>query len=328
MTIKTRVLGKSGIEVSEIGLGLWAAGGNDWGGADVETDTAILAGIESALDLGVNFFDTADVYGDGHSERLLGRAMQGRRDRFVVATKIGWQNFDAKNTCTAYKTVAQLIAGVETNLERLQTDYIDVIQSHVDFRESTMEVFLEGFEKLQTAGKVRAYGVSSSDFAYIRAFSANQRCATLQIDYSMLNRTPELEILDYCKQQGIGVVVRGALAMGLLAGKFSDDTRFRDGDFRQAWLTDPEQNLQYKNDLATVRELQSDLVLPERTLAQAALQFVLEHESVSTVIPGVRDAKQVCANVAAVHAPPLSAADLTAIGRVTPPGGGRKIWPA
>lgn len=327
MNLKKRVLGKSGIEVTEIGLGLWAAGGGDWGEADSKADAAALTAIEAALDAGVTFFDTADVYGPWHSEILLGKAMQGRRDRFVVATKIGWQGFDEDNNCSGYKTAAQVIAGVETNLQRLQTDYIDVIQFHIDFRESTMAVFLEAFEKLQTSGKVRAFGVSSGDFEYIKAFSQNQKCATLQIDYSILNRTPELEILDYCKAQGIGVIIRGALAMGLLTGKFSENTSFPDDDFRQKWLTDPEQNAAFKKDLASVDALQS-LVRPGRTLAQAALQFVLKHDAVTTVIPGARTAGQVQANLASVEAPELSTEEMALIERVTPSSGGRKIWPA
>jgi len=325
--LKKRVLGKSGIEVTEIGLGLWAAGGGDWGASDASADSAALKAIETALDAGVTFFDTADVYGPWHSEKLLGKAMRGRRDKFVVATKIGWQGFDEKNRCSAYTSVAKLIAGVETNLERLQTDYIDVIQCHIDFREPNMEVFLEGFGKLQDAGKVRAFGVSTGDFDYLKAFSQDGECATLQIDYSMLNRTPEAEILDYCKDQGIGVIVRGALAMGLLTGKFSEKTTFPDDDFRHQWLTDPEQNAVFTEDLEKVQMLKH-LIQPRRTLYQAALQFVLQHEAVTTTIPGARNAEQVRANLSAIEAPALSSEDRALIERVTPYGGGRKIWPA
>jgi len=206
-------------------------------------------------------------------------------------------------------------------------DTADVIQFHIDFREPTMEIFLEAFEKLQTSGKVRAFGVSSGDFEYIKAFSQNQKCATLQIDYSMLNRTPELEILDYCKAQGIGVIVRGALAMGLLTGKLTENVSFADGDFRQKWLTDPQQNTAFKKDLAKVEKLRS-LIRPGRTLAQAALRFVLKHDAVTTVIPGARTADQVLANLATVEAPGLSDKDMALIDQVTPARGGRKIWPA
>ncbi len=133
--LKTRTLGKSGIQVTEIGMGLWAAGGEGWGPTD---DRAVLDAIDVALDAGVNFFDTSDVYGAGHSEELLGQAMRGRRDRFIVASKIGWQGFDRARDRSAYDSVAKLIAGVEGNLRRLQTDYIDVMQSHIDHRDPTM----------------------------------------------------------------------------------------------------------------------------------------------------------------------------------------------
>ena len=154
--LKTRPLGRSSIDVTEIGMGLWAAGGDQWGPTD---DQAVLDAIDFALDAGITFFDTADVYGSGHSEELLGQAMRGRRDRFVVATKIGWQNFDSTRGQTAYQSIEQFIAGVESNLRRLQTDYIDIMQSHISYREPTMEVFLEGFQRLQKDGKIRVYGV-------------------------------------------------------------------------------------------------------------------------------------------------------------------------
>lgn len=322
MTLKTRTLGKSGITVTELGLGLWAAGGSEWGPTD---DAEVLGAIDRALELGVTFFDTSDVYGDGHSEELLGKAMRGRRDRFVVATKIGWRGFHDGRT--AYGDVAALVRGVESNLQRLGTDYVDLIQSHISFRDPTMEVFLEGFQKLQQSGKVRAYGMSTSDFEYIRAFTADGHCASLQIDYSILNRTPEAEILDYCQKNGIGVIVRGALAMGLLAGKFDASTKFPEGDFRRKWLEVPEQNAIYREDLRKVEALRA-LANAERSLAQAALQFPLLHPAVTTVIPGAKTARQVEQNIGAETAPPLSAEDRAFIDRVTPPGGGRKIWPA
>jgi aryl-alcohol dehydrogenase-like predicted oxidoreductase len=227
-TLKERVLGKSGTAVTEIGMGLWAAGGDQWGATD---DQEIFDAIDFALDSGVTFFDTADVYGAGHSEELLGQSMQGRRDRFIVATKIGWRDFDGDKGQSAYDTVDKLVAGVESNLRRLQTDYIDLIQSHINFRDPTMEIFLEGFQRLQRDGKVRAYGVSTSDFDYLKAFNADGGCAALQIDYSILHRMPETEILPYCQAQNIGVIVRGALAMGILTGKFNADTRFGEGRF-------------------------------------------------------------------------------------------------
>ncbi len=324
MTIlKTRTLGKSGIAVTEIGMGLWAAGGDEWGPTD---DQAVLDAIDYALDAGINFFDTADVYGAGHSEELLGQAMRGRRDRFIVATKIGWRNFDAARGQSAYDSVEKLIAGVESNLRRLQTDYIDVMQSHINAREPTMEVFLAGFQRLQEQGKIRAYGVSTSDFDYLKHFNHDGRCATLQIDYSLLNRTPEAEIFPYCQAHNIGVIVRGALAMGILTGKFTAATQFAAGDFRQHWQDDPEQRAVFLDDLEKVERLRP--LADGRSLAQLAVQFVLSHPAVSTVIPGAKSARQIRETAQSGWLPPLTENELAQIASVTPPGGGRKIWPA
>jgi len=322
-TLETRVLGKSGIAVTKIGIGLWAVGGDAWGTTE---DRESLNTIDAALDAGVTFFDTADVYGAGHSEELLGQAMKGRRDKFIVATKIGWRNFDEEHNRTAYDSVEKLVAGVESNLRRLQTDYVDVIQSHIDFRDPTMEVFLEGFHRLQRDGKVRAYGVSTSDFEYLHAFNADGGCSTLQIDYSILNRTPEAEIFPYCQENDIGVIVRGPLAMGLLTGKFTADAQFEEGDFRRRWQESPEEREVFLSDLAKVDKLRP--LAQDRTLAQLALQFVLAHPAVTVAIPGAKTVKQLRENVEAALLPPLTAEELAQIDAITPPGGGRKIWPA
>lgn len=321
--LKERVLGKSGMPVTEIGMGLWAAGGDQWGATD---DQEIFDAIEFALDSGVTFFDTADVYGGGHSEELLGQAMQGRRDRFIVATKIGWRDFDGDAGKSAYDTVEKLIAGVESNLRRLRTDYVDLMQSHINFREPTMEIFLEGFQRLQREGKVRAYGVSTSDFDYLQAFNADGGCAALQIDYSILHRMPETDILPYCQAQNIGVIVRGALAMGILTGKFNAETRFGEGDFRRSWRQDVDQQAIYLDDLQKVEALRP--LANDRTLAQLALQFTLAHPAVTTVIPGAKNVRQMRDNVRAGLLPALSAADMAQIDAIVAPGGGRKIWPA
>lgn len=322
--LRFRVLGKSNLNISEIGFGLWAAGGDAWGATD---DSQVLNAIDYALDQGVNFYDTADVYGAGHSEELLGRAMQGRRGKFIVATKIGWRDFDGEGQKTAYTSLDKFMAGVESNLKRLNTDFIDVIQSHINFRDPTMEIFIEGFQRLQQAGKVKAYGVSTSDFEYLKAFNSNAGCATLQIDYSILNRTAEEEIFPYCQQNNIGVIVRGGLAMGILAGKFTSETRFGEGDFRSRWHENPDEYKIFLNDLKIVEQLRK-LETPERSLAHLALQFTLHHPAVTTVIPGIKDISQAEKNIAAGLLPPLSAEELASIDKLVAPGQGRKIWPA
>jgi aryl-alcohol dehydrogenase-like predicted oxidoreductase len=323
--INKRTLGKTGLDVTEIGLGLWAAGGDQWGPTD---DREVLDTIDYCLDEGINFYDTADAYGEGHSEELLGKAMQGRRDRFIVASKIGWLDFNHDLQMTAYDTVEKFIATVENNLRRLQTDYIDIMQNHINFREKNMEIFLEGFQRLQRDGKIRAYGASTSDFEFLKTFNADDGCATLQIDYSILNRTAEAEIFPYCQEHNIGVIIRGALAMGILTGKFKADSQFPEGDFRQNWQNNPDEHQTYLSDLQKVEELRPIAEVGGRTLAQFALQFTLAHPAVGTVIPGAKNVNQMRNNLQAAIHPPLSADELAQIDAITGAGEGRKIWPA
>jgi aryl-alcohol dehydrogenase-like predicted oxidoreductase len=315
---------RTGLEVSEVGLGLWAVAGSEWGPVQ---DEESLEAIEAALESGVDFFDTADVYGAGHSEELLGRAMQGRRDAFVVATKIGWVGYDGETNRSQYDTVEALVAGVEESLRRLGTDRIDVIQCHVHYPEPNTQVFIDGFRTLKEAGTVRAWGVSTSDLDHLRRFNADGDCDVLQTDYSILNRTAEAELLPYCREHGIGVIVRGPLAMGLLAGKYTASDTFPEGDFRRAWTEDPEQHEQFLQDLQTVEGLRE--VVPEgESMARFALRFVRSHPAVSTVIPGAKDRRQAESNAAAGLGPALTDEEMAAVDRVVPPGGGRKIWPA
>lgn len=321
--IEKRVLGKSGIEVPVVSVGLWAIGGDQWGPTE---DQESLNVIDRALELGVNFFDSADVYGGGHSEELLGQSMNGRRDQFIVATKIGWKDFSDQRGCSAYDTPEKLIAGVESNLRRLGTDYIDIIQYHVDFREPSMEAVVEGFQKLQADGKVRGYGVSTSDFAYLQVFNKDNQTSTLQIDYSILHRMPENEIFPYCQDHDIGILVRGPLAMGILAGKFTAESKFPEDDFRQRWHENPEEYQVFLQDLKKVERLRP--LAQERTMAQLALQFAITDPAVTCVIPGAKTVKQLEENIAAATLPPLTQNERAKIDEITPKGGGRKIWPA
>ena len=322
--LRRRPLGSaSGLFVTDIGLGLWAVPGGEWGPGE---DADSLAAIEAAFDAGVNFFDTADVYGAGHSEELLGRAMAGRREQFIVATKIGWTGFDRANDRSQYDTIDQLVAGVALSLERLRTDYVDVIQCHISYPEPNTEVFIQGFRKLKEAGTVRAWGVSTGDINHLRRFNAEGDCDTLQIDYSILNRFPEREVLPYCREHGIGVIVRGPLAMGLLSGKYRAEDEFPEGDFRRAWVENPEQHSQFLADLVDVDKLKA-LAPAGTSLADLALRFVLSHPVVTTVIPGARNRRQAEANTATGLQPLLSEDEMAAIDGIVAPGGGRKIWP-
>jgi aryl-alcohol dehydrogenase-like predicted oxidoreductase len=317
-------LGKSGLETTVMGVGLWAIGGETWGSVN---DRESLDMIDAALDQGINFYDTADVYGNGHSEEVLGKAMKKRRDKFILATKIGWQGFDGEKSRSAYDTVKKLKDGVKTNLKRLDTEYIDLIQNHINFREKNMEIFVQGFEELCKEGLVRAYGVSTSDFEYVKDFvGLGKACASVQVDYSILNRTAEADIFPFCLKNKIGIIVRGALAMGILTGKFSSDAKFEESDFRNRWVNTPEEREIFLKDLDKVEKLKA--LAKGRTLAQLALQFTMAHPAVTVVIPGAKTRAQLADNLKAVQLPPLSAGDLTAIDGIGPPGGGRKIGPA
>jgi aryl-alcohol dehydrogenase-like predicted oxidoreductase len=322
--MRTNQLGtRSGIEVSAIGLGLWAVPGFEWGPGD-ERDN--LEAIDAAHDGGVNLFDTADIYGPHRSEELLGKAMAGRRDHFVVATKIGWQGWDAGEGRSQYDSVDKLTAGVEESMRRLRVDHLDLIQCHISFEEPNTDVFIEGFKRLKEQGKVRAWGVSTGDLAHLRRFNVDGDCDVLQIDYSILNRLPELEVFPYCQEHGIGVIARGPLAMGVLTGKYSSYDTFPEGDFRRAWIEDPEQNAQFGRDLATVEALRA-LVPAGDALSTLALRFATSHLAVSSAIPGARNRRQAEANLAVGLRPPLTPEEQVAIDGVVPPGGGRKIWP-
>ena len=321
--LNTRRLGKSGFQVTEIGIGLWAIGGSEWGPVE---DQNSLDTIEAALQSGITFFDTADVYGMGHSEKLLGQAMQGRREEFFVASKVGWIDFDRDNFVSAYETPEKLVETVENNLERLGTDRIDLLQSHIHTPDPNSKNMIEGLQRLQDSGKIGAYGLSSSHIDFIKEFNEDGRLSALQIDYSILNRTAEEEIFPYCQENDIGVIVRGPLAMGILTGKFNADSNFPEGDFRQRWLNDPDENKTYLSDLDKVEALRK--IAGEKSLAQLALQFVLSHPAVTTVIPGAKTVQQLEQNVAVGHMPPLSREVLDKIDAIVPPGGGRKIWPA
>jgi aryl-alcohol dehydrogenase-like predicted oxidoreductase len=189
-----------------------------------------------------------------------------------------------------------------------------------------MEIFLEGFQRLQREGKVLSYGVSTSDFEYLKAFNANGGASVLQIDYSILNRTPEADIFPYCLEHNIGVIVRGGLAMGILAGKFNPQTKFPQGDFRQRWHENEAEHQIYLQDLQKVEALRP--LANDRSLAQLALQFTLAHPAVSVVIPGAKNEQQLESNLQAAYLPPLTQAELSQIEQITPDGGGRKIWPA
>jgi myo-inositol catabolism protein IolS len=305
-----RLLGKSNIEVSEIGFGAWAIGGDAWG--PVQDENSIGA-MERALELGINFLDTADVYGNGHSETLVAKVLKGRRDKVVLSTKGGLMGHhrDPKGE-PVYDRPEKIVEAFENSLRRLETDYIDVYFCHLwwDKHEET-EAFMRAFEILKRDGKVRTVGVSTENFDYIKHFNREGGLDVVQLDYSILNRSTEKEVLPYLQENEIGVVVRGPLRMGVLTGKFTKDTVFPEGDIRKNWPNEP----WFQDSLEKVNRLRP-LENESSTLGQAALRYVLNHPAVSVAIPGGKTPAQVEQNASASVRPLLSDDDLKLINNV------------
>lgn len=309
--IEYRDLGRTGLRVSEIGFGAWAIGGDAWGPVQ---DADSLAAMERALELGINLIDTADVYGEGRSESLVSKVTSGRRDEVIVSTKGGLMGHhrDPERE-PVYDRPEKVMEAFEASLRRLDTDYVDVYFCHIwwDKPEET-EAFMEAFERLKRDGKVRAVGVSTNDLDHIKHFNRDGGLDVVQLDYSILNREPEREILPYLRELGMGVVVRGPLRMGILTGKFSEDTSFPEGDIRRSW---PEERW-FRESLEKVERLRP--LEDGRTLGQLALLYVLNHPAVSVAIPGAKTPAQVEANAAASVRPLLSEEDLQLIQEVAP----------
>lgn len=306
----TRNLGKTGIEVSEIGFGAWAIGGDAWGPVD---DEQSLRAMEEAVEYGVTFIDTADVYGNGKSEKLVAKLIQDRREKLVVSTKGGLLGHHRDpNGEAVYDRPEKVIEAFENSLKRLGTDYIDVYFCHLwwDKHEET-EAFIAAFERLKQDGKVRAVGVSTENLEYIKHFNRDGGLDVVQLDYSILNRSTEYEVLPYLQERGIGVVVRGPLRMGLLTGKFHEGTEFPEGDIRRNW---PKESW-FVRSLSQVEHLKP-LANESRTLAQVALRFVLDHPAVSVAIPGAKTEKQAASNALASVRPLLSKDDWTRLQQI------------
>src|SRR5438874_6162429 len=297
-----RTLGNTGIKVSEIGFGGWAIGGaTDASGTPLgwgrTNDDESLAAIRRARDLGVTFFDTADSYGFGRSESLLGIVLSRKRQDVVIATKVGvTRSADAALKKDFSKQ--HIFQAIDGSLRRLRTDYVDLYQAHNPTTEQLRrEEIQEAMERLQEIGKVRYWGVSiSTNEEGIEIINRGWGHA-LQVLYNVLNQSPANELLPLAKQKGYGIIARVPLASGLLTGKFRIDTAFPADDVRQNFLTPK----RLEEALRRVDEVKSIVGGGAKSLADAALQFVLANDAVSTTIPGARNVRQVEMNVAAAE---------------------------
>lgn len=288
-----RKLGNTHMQVSAIGMGTWNIG-NQWGGIDEAT---ALATVRSAFENGVNIFDTAESYGipAGLSEERLGNALQGIRDQVHVVTKIGrWGRRSGQTV--PMTTVDMVRLCTHASLYRLKTDYIDIMLCHEGKIEDP-SIYLEGFEQLKAEGTIRAYGISTDRLDVLKQFNANHTCSVVEVDYSLLSRNPEKEFLPYCQEHGIGVLARGPLHKGLLSGKYSSQTIFRD-TVRSEWYNSDRTRAKLDRKLAKVEQLKTALQTgPE--MVTAALQYVISHPVSPVAIPGAKSPAQAQGNAAA-----------------------------
>jgi aryl-alcohol dehydrogenase-like predicted oxidoreductase len=295
--MRYRPLGTTGLNVSEVGFGAWAIGGAWWGPQD---DGDSRRALHQALDMGCNFIDTAWVYGDGHSERLIAGVLKERRETPIVATKVPPKNWDWDNrpgTPLADAFPPDWVeAKAEESLRRLGVERIDILQLHTwasDWNVQSGEL-LSGVERLKRSGKIRAFGLSLRDKGPGEANDLIRRrqVDTLQIFFNLLYQEPLEAVFPLAKDYGVGVIARVPLAFGALSGKFNAHTRFEGDDHRQRLYAGEG----LKVTLAKVQKLSYLAKAGGRTgpanLAEAALAWTLAAPAVSTTIPGIRNPRQ------------------------------------
>lgn len=312
----TRTLGRSGIVVSAMGLGCWAIGGPFWrdgtpaGWGEVD-DNESIAAIHRGLELGINFLDTANVYGAGHSERVLAKALKGRRQEVVIATKFGNLFDESTRQITGSSATPESIRQqCEESLSRLDTDYIDLYQLHIGDYDPTLAIDVrETLEGLVAAGKIRAYAWSTDDPARERIFAEGEHCTAVQHQMNVLDDAAPMIAL--CEELNLASVNRGPLAMGLLTGKYqgertlgADDVRGMNAPAWMRYFKDGKPSPEWLQKMEAIREI---LTSNGRTLAQGAIGWLWGRSPQTLPIPGFRTVAQVEENCGALAFAALTA---------------------
>jgi aryl-alcohol dehydrogenase-like predicted oxidoreductase len=281
--------GATDLYVSRICFGTWQAGG-DWGSVD---ENEIVSAIRAAREAGINFFDTAQAYGFGASERVLGKALaddiRSRRDEIVVATKGGLRMDGERLVRDA--SPAWLRAGVESSLKALGTDYIDLYQVHWPDPSTPIHETATALDALVREGKIHFVGVSNFDVAQMTEFGKTRKLDALQPPYDLFRREVEREILPYCKAHGIGVLIYGPLAHGLLSGTMNENTTFAPNDWRSK--SPLFRGEQFAKNLDAVSALKTFAAKRGVSVAQLAIAWTLANPAVDVAIVGVRNPKHV-----------------------------------
>lgn len=276
-------LGQTDLEVSRICFGTWQTGG-DWGAVEVEEAKAA---VGRALELGLNFFDTAQAYGFGASEKLLGESLEqlgGRRDEVVIATKGGLRM--EGDDLVRDSSAKWLRTGLTDSLRFLRTDYIDLYQLHWPDADTPFEETGQALDDFVKEGKVRYVGVSNFDVHEMAALERARKIDTLQPPYHLFRRDIEEEVLPFCRERGIGVLVYSPLAHGLLTGKFDSDTEFAEDDWRGQ--SSVFQGDDFRSNVEIVKELARFARERGHTVAQLAVAWTLANPAVDSAIVGVR----------------------------------------
>ncbi len=302
-----RALGRTGWNISVIGFGAWGIGGGDWGTTDDKTS---LAALHRAIDLGVNFIDTADVYGDGHSEQLIAEVRKARSEQLIIATKAGRRL--NPHTASGYNR-QNLTSFVERSLQNLQTETLDLLQLHCPPSEvyHMPEVF-GILDDLAQQGKLRFYGVSVERVDEALKAITYPNVQSVQIIFNMFRFKPSEQFFAAAREHRVGILARVPLASGLLTGKFNSQTQFAANDHRmynrhgEAFdQGETFSGVDYETGLQAVEALRP-LVPQGATMAQLALRWILMFPEVTSTIPGAKNPEQAENNVKAAALPPLS----------------------
>ena len=310
-----RKLGRSNIEVSAVGMGCWAIGGQAWrdgnpvGWGEVDDNESIRA-IHRALDLGVTFFDTADVYGAGHSEEVLCKALSGKWDQVVLATKFSIF-YDRETRVLSDKSVEPeyIRWACEQSLQRLGRDYIDLYQLHWNDCEIEKAAdSLETLEALVEEGKIRYYGWSTDDPERARCYAQGEHCTAIQLHLNIFGGNEET--LAVCEENNLACINRGPLAMGILTGKFTQDSTLPKDDVRSGFNF---KEGPWADQIVQLDKIRNILTQEGRSLTQGALAWLWARSEKNIPIPGFKSVKQVEENAGAMQFGPLTSEEMSQI---------------
>ncbi|MED5016360.1 aldo/keto reductase [Paenibacillus chibensis] len=290
-------LGSSDLWVSEIGLGCMSLG---------TEEPAAVRLVHEALERGIHFLDTADIYDAGRNEELVGKALKGRRSDVILATKVGNRRISGKEGLSWDPSKAYIKTAVKDSLKRLQTDYIDLYQLHGGTIDDPIDETIEAFEELKQEGVIRFYGISSIRPNVIREYVKRSNIVSVMSQYSILDRRPEEEVLPLLAEQGINVIARGPVASGVLAEEGARKVEKGYLDYAAA-------------ELSTIREKLMPLARQDRSMSQTAIRYSLSHPAVAAAIPGASTLQQLIHNVGAADAPELTAEEVAAIRQISRP---------